>query len=262
MSLQFDILIVEDEPVVIDAAKKILIPEGFKVDEAYNAESALRKLQQHTYKVVLTDLMLPNMTGFELIEEVKGAQTQIPVIAITGYATLENAMRSFKVGGFDFIPKPFDIEELLGVVYRGLNFFKAQQNHVEHFPGNEYVDGKYYFLGDHSSAKLNADGSVTIAVGKTFPNLTGDIQEIELPILETEILQGNTCARIASNKNLIHRVWSPLSGRVVEVNVQLGKDVNLINTHPLDDGWLIRMAPTNLQNELENLTVISEKTVK
>ncbi|NOQ98366.1 MAG: response regulator, partial [Calditrichae bacterium] len=98
MFSNYDILIIEDEKVVIDSAKKILIPEGFKVDDTFSVDKALQKLKQNKYKLILTDLMLPKISGIELTEIVTQKYPDIPIIIITGYATLENAVQSLKVG--------------------------------------------------------------------------------------------------------------------------------------------------------------------
>jgi CheY-like chemotaxis protein len=79
-----------------------------------------RRLRKFEHRVVLCDLMLPGFSGFDLLERVTGELPGLPVILITGYATIENALRAFKKGAFDFLPKPFDVPELLGVVRRAL----------------------------------------------------------------------------------------------------------------------------------------------
>ncbi|NIR52786.1 response regulator [candidate division KSB1 bacterium] len=257
MNNKCDILVVEDEPVVIDAAKKILVPEGYKVDDAEDAESALHKLEGNKYHVILSDLMLPNITGLGLLERVKCREPAVPVVMITGYATLENAVKSFKDGAFDFIPKPFDMEELLGVVYRARKFFELSRNRKDSLaevPGMNDEAVKSYFLGDHAFASLAEDGSVLFAVGKTFPKLMGEVKDVELPEVDTEVLQGNPCVKIITRNKLVHKVWAPLSGRVIEINHKLEEDTGLIDSDPFDQGWLVRVIPTNLENELENLT--------
>jgi CheY-like chemotaxis protein len=261
MKTKFDILVVEDEPVVIEAAKKILTPEAFKVDEALDAETALQKLRHNKYKLILSDLMLPKISGFELIEIVKRKYSNIPIIAITGYATFENAIQSFKLGVFDFIPKPFALEELLGVVSRGMNFIEVMnkdQKHMGRLYKQRFVEEKlikHYFLGQHAWAKLDQDGSAVFGVGETFPQIIGEIQRVDFPTVNEEINQGNVCVRITTKDELMHTVWAPLSGRVIENNHEIEQNPNLINTDPFFRGWLVRIIPTNLESELGNLTL-------
>lgn len=264
MKNEFDILVIEDESVVIEAAKKILTPEALKVDEALDAGTALDKLQQNKYKLILSDLMLPKISGFGLIEIVKRKYPTIPIIMITGYATLENAIQSFKVGAFDFIPKPFDFEELLGVVHRAINFVEMMNNYkqVENPKELFYKEQcqsedqliKYYFLGEHAWVKLDQDGSAVVGVGVTFPKIIGDIVRIDFPPINEEINQGNVCVQITTQEKFVHTVWAPLSGRVIENNREIEQNANLINTDPFFQGWLVRILPTNLESELVNLT--------
>ena len=120
MRTGFDVLLVEDEPVVREAVARILRPEGLTLDRVEDVDGALARLRKADYRVVLCDLMLPGFSGFDLLERVTGDRPQLPVILITGYATIENALSAFKKGAFDFLPKPFDVAELLGVVRRAL----------------------------------------------------------------------------------------------------------------------------------------------
>jgi len=263
MNYKYDILIIEDEQVIVDVAKRILDLEGFAVDETFAVENALDKFQQNNYKLIISDLMLPDFSGIELIKEVKSRKPEIPVIIITGYAMLENAVRSFKVGAFDFIPKPFDLEELSGVVYRAMNYLdmkqksdngKEQPSVLKKNISDEKNTGNYYFLGGHSWAKTDADHSITFGVGETFSGNMGEIQKIELPFINSEVWQGNMCVRIISQKNRVHMVWAPLSGEVIAINQNIETNMNLIDKDPFDKGWLVKILPTNLEGELENLT--------
>ena len=72
--------------------------------------------------------MLPRISGLDLIQAIKQDHPCVPLIVMTGYATLEKALQSFKMGSFDFIPKPFDTETFLAVISRGLNFSQRMQD--------------------------------------------------------------------------------------------------------------------------------------
>jgi FixJ family two-component response regulator/glycine cleavage system H lipoate-binding protein len=260
---EFDILIVEDEHVIVNVAKKILNIAGFEVDEAFDAETALEKFQQNKYKLIISDLMLPHISGIELTKEVKRIDPAIPVIIITGYTKLENAVKSFKEGAFDFIPKPFDLEELSGVVFRAINHLKMKNNSNDKKNQSQVLTNMqtraknskdYHFLGEHSWAKFDPDNAMTIGVGSTFSGKMGKIQKIELPFINSEIWQGNMCVRIIAQKGQTHMVWAPLSGKVIGINQIIETNMNLINTDPFNQGWLFKIIPTNLESELENLS--------
>lgn len=262
MNQQYDILIIDDEQIIVTATRKVLLLEGFKIDDAFNAQNAIEKLQQNSYKLIISDLMLPRITGIELIDQVNRIHPEIPVIIISGYAMVENAIRSFKAGAFDFLPKPFEVNELLGVVYRALKHGEIQQGSalqgtrqrfMAHKTVGENQIGSYYFLGQHSWARLESEGAVTFGVGETFSGRIAAIQQIELPARFTDLWQGSQCVRIISDEKLINIVWAPLSGKVIEANQELEHNPDLIHVDPFGHGWLLKILPIHLQGELENL---------
>jgi CheY-like chemotaxis protein len=257
MKTEYDVLIVDDEPVVVESAQRILSLEKYAIDTAGDAETALQKLKENSYKIVLSDLMLPKLDGFELIKKVKADSPHIQTIMITGYATLENAVKSFKMGAFDFIPKPFDFDELLGVVKRAMNFIELSESQKTKTeltkPGNNGKT-KYYFLGENAWAKFDKDGTMVIGVSDIYPKLVGEIHTIEFPPANVDLQQGNVCVRIISESDLVHLVWSPVSGRVIQHNQLVEHNYSLLDSDPLERGWLVRVIPDN-RSELENLSV-------
>ncbi|MEE4311683.1 MAG: response regulator [candidate division KSB1 bacterium] len=244
-----DILLIEDEQVVAGAARRILISEKYHVDIAETAEAGLEKLKTGSYNLILSDLMLPGMSGIDFLSEAGKIREDIPVIIITGYASLKNAIKSFKTGAFDFIPKPFDFEELAAVVYRATaSLDLSEQRH------HDRLEGEIYSLGMHSWARLDKERMFTIGVGSTIATCMGTINSVELPAINDEISQGNLCARIVSQGYLNHMVWAPLSGKVVSINEQADKDPAIIDRTPYSEGWLMKIIPTNLEKDIENLT--------
>ncbi len=262
MSKLNKILLVEDEPIVVDSVCRILGAEGLQVDFLNDVEQALEKLKNEIYNIVISDLMLPNISGLELITKAKKIDENIIVIIITGYANIENALKSFKLGAFDFLPKPFDYEELIAVVFRAMNFFELMQrsrhNQEPLVTDREKIKGEeaYYFLGQHAWARREKDGVVTIGIAETFHNTMGEIASIELPNIKSEVWQGNLSARIIAKNNLNHLVWAPLSGQVIGINTALSENWDIINVDPFHKGWLFKILPNNMEEELENLDAL------
>jgi DNA-binding NtrC family response regulator len=125
------ILIIDDEQVILDAVTKIALSEGWEVDAVLNVKDGLNKLKINKYSLILSDIMMPEMDGFQLLEELYVKQIDIPVIMITGYSTVENAVKSLYKGAIDFIPKPFTIDELVSTMYRGLEYRNIQKKFRE-----------------------------------------------------------------------------------------------------------------------------------
>jgi len=245
-----DILVIDDEPVILEAARRILEAEGFEVDRAADEETARTKVAEIDYRVVLCDLMLPGVRGFELVEKIQERLPQTPVILITGFATLEHEVNGFQRGVFDFIPKPFDVAELLGVVKRGLGFGDATRSGAPHGALTVGTDStNAYTLGDHAWVILESDGRARIGLGRTFAALGTGFEQVELPAVGDDALQGNRIVRIVTRDQLIHRVWAPLSGKVIETDSRALDDPSAICS-----SWLITLMPSDPEVELLRLT--------
>lgn len=261
MSNRYDILVIEDEKIVIDSIKKILVPEGFTIDDTYNVEIALQNLEKNKYKLIITDLMLPGISGLELIETTSLKYPDIPIIMITGYATLEIALQSLKFGAFDFIPKPFSFAELLGAVHRALNYININGGKHEQTVYGRIVNKqiqkdypeKYYFLGKYIWVKIDRNCYTEVGVNDIFPKTIGDIKEIKMPAIDEQIIQGEVLIQIYTQDLFIHTLWAPLSGRIRDVKQQTQLKGNLINKDIFFQDWLICMFPTNLEEEIPNL---------
>jgi DNA-binding NtrC family response regulator len=113
-----NILVVDDEVSVNNNIRKILGKNGFQVDQATSKEEAIEKINQLNYALVLLDLRMPGVSGLELLRIIAGAQPFARVIIITGYASIETAIESARIGAVDYLPKPFTPDELRNVAER------------------------------------------------------------------------------------------------------------------------------------------------
>jgi DNA-binding NtrC family response regulator len=112
------LLLVEDKPELRAMLRKALERSGQKVEEAPDGSSAVAKVRARRYLLVLTDLKLPGCSGLEVLRETKQADPTIPVILITAYGSVEEAVTAMKEGAYDFIQKPVDLEHLNLLVQR------------------------------------------------------------------------------------------------------------------------------------------------
>jgi len=120
MSKPIRILVVDDELGIREGCRRALTPHGFEVDVAENAPLGLRKLREEQFDVLLLDIMMPGMSGLEMLREVRAISPDLIVIIITGYATVELSVQAIQEGAHDFIAKPFTSELLLQVINREL----------------------------------------------------------------------------------------------------------------------------------------------
>lgn len=112
------ILVVDDDPAVSSFLKNALSGLGHSVDTCASAKEALLRLQQRTYQLVITDLCMPGLSGMEVLKFVRARMPEIPVVLLTAYGTIENAVEVMKVGAFDYLSKPSSLEKLKAVVNR------------------------------------------------------------------------------------------------------------------------------------------------
>ncbi|MDA8239457.1 MAG: response regulator [Nitrospiraceae bacterium] len=108
------VLIVDDDPVVRDVLSEILDSVGgYKTDMAADGSEGLRKLSCNRYDVVFTDLSMPRMNGIDFLREARRLHNSTPIVVITGFSSIENAIRAMKEGAKDFVTKPFNLDKVI-----------------------------------------------------------------------------------------------------------------------------------------------------
>ena len=108
------ILIIEDEKSIADMVKMCLAKNGYICETANNGMTATEKIEKTHYDLILLDIMLPDIDGYDLIDYIK--QFEIPVIFVTAKTSVQDRVRGLKLGAEDYISKPFDLDELLARV--------------------------------------------------------------------------------------------------------------------------------------------------
>lgn len=264
MNKQSNILVIDDEKVIIDGVVKTCSLENYSIDTALNVATAIEKISKNYYSIIICDIMMPDGDGFQILNELQTRNLDSALIMMTGYSTVENAVNSLSRGAIDFIPKPFTVDELLSSIYRANKYqqINKKQKHaskeikkVELF----YVEcpPKYYRLGNASWLFEESDGSVLIGVCDFFLATIDSVAAIEFLDLEDEIAQGLSCLTIKSKDDRIHKIHSPVSGRIIDVNKNLKLVSNLIEKDPYFEGWVYRVIPNDLGYEIKNLVPCS-----
>ncbi len=114
------ILVVDDKELMRDSVATMLTREGWSVQSASNGETALRMISERKPEVVLTDLQMPEMTGVELLREIRRFDEQLPVVFMTAFGSVETAVEAMKLGAYDYITKPFNGDQLIATIRRAL----------------------------------------------------------------------------------------------------------------------------------------------
>lgn len=157
MATKQRILLVEDEEHLLEAIKLNLELEGYKVTTANDGKKALKVFKEERFNLIILDVMLPEIDGFQVAETIRLENTEVPIMFLTAKNTSEDKVTGLKKGADDYLVKPFNLEELIlrvnNLVKRGLS-------------GEEKKELNTYKIGDktiyfNSFELRNDDGSVT-----------------------------------------------------------------------------------------------------
>src|SRR3954447_24961117 len=114
------ILIVEDRDSLRRMLEAALGQEGYEVATAADGQAGIRLLAERPFDFVLTDLKLPDVSGLRVLEASRAAQPRVPVVVLTGYGTVGTAVEAMKLGAYDFLEKPLEIDDLARLIERAI----------------------------------------------------------------------------------------------------------------------------------------------
>lgn len=254
-----DILIIDDEMVVVDSVIKIGGLENLSVDFANNSNEAFNKLAAIDYKLIICDIMLPEIDGFGILTELQKRNIDTPVVMTTGYSTIENAVKSLYGGAIDFIPKPFTIDEMISTIRRGIKYNHLQQSKIEMNDPLAYITcpPKYFRLGYSSWVNQDYDGSVFTGATDSFVKTIEPIKSIDLLDIDENVTQASPFVKFTGEDDIVYQLYSAVSGRIIARNEKLINNLSLLEKDPYFEGWLYRMIPNELDFEKKLLTPCS-----
>ena len=169
-----NILVVDDEPKLCDLLSSALNQNGIQVFTAGNGLHALAVLEQEDIDLVISDWRMPGMDGPQLLAEIKVRFPQLPVIVMTAYSTVKNAVQSMRNGAFDYIAKPFDIDELDITVSKALQFrdiLKDNQRMRAELDEHQQIDS---LVGDSSTFRRVLQAVDSVRESNATILLTGE----------------------------------------------------------------------------------------
>ncbi|MDH4217760.1 MAG: response regulator [Candidatus Aminicenantes bacterium] len=248
------ILVVDDEINVCKSICQAIESEEYEVDMALSGEEALKKDKEKPYDLIITDLMMPGISGMDLLTSLKTARPGVNVIIITGYPTIKTAVQSIKIGAFDYLPKPFTPNDLRSLVSRA---FKSAEIEKEK-PVLPDMPEDLFVMRGHTWARKEGKNLVTIGILPEFLQSIISIVDLELLMENKSIFQGEVCARITDNEESVHRVWSPVTGRIAQANEKLKENLTFLKTDPYGKGWLLRIESPDIDKDLECLSPSKE----
>lgn len=201
------ILVVDDEKVIREILNDFLTSEGYEIVTAENGKVALALLEDYEFDVVLTDLKMPVMDGIELIEHIYDQDLDIISVMMTGFGTVETAIKAMKVGAYDYILKPFKVDEVVKIVGHAIDRRRLEKENV-------YLKELMglYKIGEAMSSTLNLDEVMSIILDTISTEVGADVISLYLS-------SANSSAKeielLASNSNLDFDPSSHLNPSVV-----------------------------------------------
>lgn len=264
MAHHADILVIDDEQVILDAVRKICGAEGYTLETVADGTEGLLKIRSSRYGMILCDIMMPQVDGFQILETVRRVCPEVPLVMATGFSTVENAVRTLHDGAIDFVPKPFTSDELLSSVRRALRYRELAA--AQHAAASGAADPltmvvpcppRYYRLGFTSWVSLEGDGTAVIGLSHMFVRTIDPITSVEMLTRDDETIQGTACAQVKTSDGLMHPVLAPISGRIVERQEILATAPGILEKDPYFEGWMYRVVPADVEYELQQLTPCS-----
>jgi len=165
------ILIVDDEPAIRSVLREILEYEKYEIEEAENAKMALEIIEKQEFKLILSDIKMPEMNGIDLLEELQKKGSNIPVILITGHGDIDTAVEALKKGAFDFLQKPLDMNRLLISVRHAV---EREQLVVETKKLKRKINKRYEIIGNSPAIENVKEIIEKVAPTNTRVLITGE----------------------------------------------------------------------------------------
>jgi len=168
------ILVVDDESLMREFLTESLESQGYSTDSAENGGRALEYIANETYDIVLTDFKMPKITGLDVLKKALEKTPSCKVVVMTAYGTVENAVEAMKIGAFDYITKPFSLDEILMLVKRALEFRKLEdENRRLHSELEEHY-GYRSIIGESPSMKEIFETIATVSRSRSTVLVTGE----------------------------------------------------------------------------------------
>lgn len=262
------ILCVDDEDVILDSFRKILVLDGYAIDTVNSGQEAMNLIKSHHYDFVFTDLKMPAMDGVEVTKLVKHLRPDIDVIIITGYATVETAVDCMKLGAMDYVQKPFTEDELLEFTKKSL--VKRQDRiqkqlkprvHIAHLTEKEKlcagefaIPGGVFISDGHCWTAIGQDGTAKVGMDDFAKKLIGKITGIDFPNLGMNITKGQPLFNVKQGNRTV-QFLSPVSGQVKNINHELNEDLEALDFTPYEKNWVCSIDADKLDSELTQLKI-------
>ena len=196
------ILVVDDERHIREVLSDLLVSEGYAVHAVEHGRAALEELRREQYGLVITDLKMPVMGGVELLNQIKQQNIKVVTIIMTAHGTIETAIDTMKNGAYDYILKPFKIDEMVLLVQRALEKRRLERENIQlkealgHFQISEAMSSTLslervlQMIVGYAQREVEANGVSLILCNRDNGDLRSELAVIDVPGIGTEDLDG------------------------------------------------------------------------
>jgi response regulator RpfG family c-di-GMP phosphodiesterase len=169
------ILVVDDEKVIRDILSDFLKEEGYAVTTVEDGAAAIEELHRSSYNLVISDLKMPKMGGLELVQQITEESLPVLTVIMTGFGTVETAIEAMKRGAYDYILKPFKVEEVVHIVQRGLDRQRLQHENIR------LKDAlSIYRISEAIATSLSVDTVLDLVLDATLDAVDADVVSLLL----------------------------------------------------------------------------------
>jgi len=152
-----NVLVIDDEPIVLDSCRRILKQEGFDVNGAFNGREGLKKIEEDKYDAVLVDWKLPEIDGMEVLRIIKKNHPEVIVVMITGYPSVESAVKAMKLGVSDYVSKPFTPDELKETIIKAIEHSREVKKEKQEAETPIEAEAKRIIAGEEVKPETEAE---------------------------------------------------------------------------------------------------------
>ena len=186
---KFKLLLVEDDEALCFIVKDNLEQNNYKVEIAENGEIALELFKQNNFDLIILDVMLPKTDGFQVAETIRKTNEQVPIIFLTARSMTEDRITGLTIGGDDYIPKPFSMEELLLKIKIFLK--RSQSQPVSSITSSKAIEiGEFIFNPEELTLSIN-----------------GDIRSLTFKEAELIRIFAENPNKVLSRNDILQKIW-------------------------------------------------------
>jgi len=225
------ILIVDDDREVLDSLFSFLTESGYDAAICDEPESAITKVIANNFNVVLSDIKMPKMSGIQLLEHIREINPELPVILMTAYAELDNAVSALRAGAFDFLFKPYKPEILINSLEKAIEFNRLrllEKNYTKSLENS--IKERTQELAQKNIALGEILGRLEIEKKQIQYNITANVENLLLPLLQKLKLEGESRKYIELLQKNIQELTSSFSSNLAGKEYHLSpREIEICN---------------------------------